>query len=201
LPQGAPVWPFNLGACDPAIAAQIDKNILDLYGRIIGTKTPEDKVAILNMLPNSDTFVYVFDLRTATKLGLFFMSLEGSGKMSVIMQEYIMYRDSFDPAANRTTRFGIGVRIFIVVGESAVNIATVSIPSIAAQVQTGKLRATIRLQTLGISGRNVTEAIPMPTELTFTTLMQMYQAMDVIKKAIWDENTVITPQIIGVSYP
>lgn len=189
-----PVNPGTASADVQSLLAQLPA----VFARLRATNVPATKTEILSALPNSDMFIYVLDSSTAGKLGLSFLSGEASKKSTIIVQEYSMYRDEVS-SAGKPYRLGLGLRMIVTVNENSGKIATLSIPAIAANVESRKMEATVRLQVIGLSGKAVTEATPMPSELTFTTLMQMYQGIDVIKKAIWDTNTAIAPQIIGVT--
>lgn len=149
------------------------------------------------IFPNSDMFIYVLDAKTAGELGLTFLSAEAAKKTTIIIQEYSMYRPlTID---KNTERFGIGIRLFITVNEKSSKMGTLSIPALAAKAESSKLEATIRLQVIGISGEAITNATPMPSELNFSTLMEMYQKMNEIKGLIWKAGTKLTPQQLSFS--
>lgn len=140
-------------------------------------------------------FIYIMDSAKASELGLAIIEGQGSQKYSLIVQEFSVYRNQI--FKNKTVRIGIGVRLFILVKERTAKVNTLSIPAIAAKAEERKLEATIRLEVIGISGPAIAEAMPMPAELTFTTLMQMYKGIDMIKAAIWTPGTYVTPQILA----
>jgi hypothetical protein len=192
------VKPINPGLLPAPLVA---KEIQEVINSKSSTQDAAEKKAILKQLPNSDTFVYVLDAATSAKLGLAFLTGDAAEHTSTVIQEYILYRDQFDSANNKTVRIGLGVRLFITANEDSGKIGTLSIPAITALAEARKLQATVRLQTMGISSQAITSAIKMPVELTFSTLMQLYQTIDTIKGGIWDANTFITPQVIGMSGP
>jgi hypothetical protein len=148
---------------------------------------------ILRQLPNSEMKVYVLDYNIAAKAGLIYLGIEAAKRSSIVVQDYLMYRK-----CNDNSLVGIGVRLLVVVNEKNAKISTLSIPSIAIQADFRKLQAKISLKTLGISSKEITQGIPMPAELNFTTLYQMYQGVDQIKGAIWNGAT-ITPQVLAVT--
>jgi hypothetical protein len=204
-PKKAGMAPVNPGLMDVNIAQKFNNlgPLNDLLKNVQVTKT-EDKKALLRALPNSDMFVYVLDAASAAKLGLTVLTAEAKSQNTIIVQDFIMYRDVEDKAEKKQYRVGIGIRLFITVNQKSSSMATASIPWLALQADSKKLQARIRLQVLGIQGKKVTEAAPLPSELNFTTLSQMYLAVDNIKKAIWDDEdaddgTSITPQVVAVS--
>lgn len=148
---------------------------------------------ILRQLPNSEMKVYVLDYNIAAKAGLVYLGIEAAKRSSIVVQDYLMYRK-----CNNNSLVGIGVRLLVVVNEKNAKVSTLSIPGIAVQADFRKLQAKISLKSLGISSKEITQGIPMPAELNFTTLYQMYQGVDRIKGAIWNGAT-ITPQILAVT--
>lgn len=160
---------------------------------------------ILKTLPNTDMFIYVLDSQVAASLGLTVFTTQASKHSSVVIQEFIQYRDEVD-STGKGVRIGIGVRLFITVNQDAASISTASIPWLAASAQASKLQASVRMQVIGIQGKSVTESIPMPSELTFTTLQQLYKCIDQVKGAInapstTDAPVTITPQPLSISLP
>jgi hypothetical protein len=187
---------------NPCLAkGKIEENLKSLISLLETTGTTQELVIkgeLLKSLPNSHMFIYVLDSATAAKLGFAFIARGGTKKHTLIIQEYLLYRDE-EPSPGKIVRLGIGLRMVILVNKVIEKVEMLSIPAIAAQAESRKLQAIVGFQVLGISGRVVTEATPMPSELTIKTLMQMYQGVDAIKKAIWDTDTTIVPQVLGLS--
>lgn len=186
--------PVNPGLADKNIQQAISK-IESTFSSFIARDAKDIRDKLPEILPNSDMFVYVLDASEAGSLGLTFLSAEAAKKSTIIVQEYTMFRNS--SVDGKQARFGIGIRMLVTVNEKSGKVGTLSIPSIAASVENKKMEATVRLQVIGISSKAVTEAVPMPSELNFSTLMQMYKAIDAIKSNIWVNGTYILPQIIA----
>jgi hypothetical protein len=203
---GTDLVPINPGLASREVLGRLGSTIStlnEMYATFLSEETPAAKKLILRGLPNSDMFVYVLDAATASRAGLAFLSGEASKNKSVIIHEYLMYRD-FTTESQDPVRVGVGVRMVILLNQNAQKASTLALPALTAAVENRKLEATVRLQVIGLSGKAITEAVPMPSELTFTTLMQMYRGIDTIKSAIWDDDangdgTLITPQVLSVS--
>lgn len=193
---GQSMLPVNPGLAADEVQAQLQE-IMAKFTRLSSSSNSEDKESLMRALPNSNMFVYVLDAMQANEFGLTMLAGKDSNKYTVIIQEYSIYRDDINGKTDKPYRFGIGVRMLIVVRERITRLNTLSIAAITAQAEKRNLESQIRLEVIGISGKLITEATPMPSELTFTTLMTMYQSIDRIKAAIWDEDTFVCPQILA----
>jgi hypothetical protein len=71
--------------------------------------------------------------------------------------------------------------------------ARLDLRALTGTAQNRKLTATVRLEAMGLANKSITLDTSMPAELTFATLMQMYQSMDQIKRAIWAAGTTVHP--------
>ncbi|NVJ84840.1 MAG: hypothetical protein HWE15_00945 [Algoriphagus sp.] len=93
---------------------------------------------------------------------------------------------------------GVGLRLTasITVNKNGVDLGNLF--SIGAQASSNKIAGTLTVQTLGISGDNISSIIPMPSEINPTTIQNAILAMGTIKAKLYDDQTVITPRVVGV---
>jgi hypothetical protein len=156
---------------------------------------------IFKSLPNTDMFLYVLDSKLAASVGLAFMSASYGENSSYIVQEFSIYRDAETAQENSTMtqRIGVSVRLIIQVNERAAKLSTLGLPQIAFGVEKKDLKATVRMQVIGIQGPGITNAFELPSELNFTTLSGLYKAVDEVKKQAWSDTTQITPQVLAES--
>lgn len=96
---------------------------------------------------------------------------------------------------------GLGLRLKASVTTIEADVNLSGLPAIAAQAQTGKLRGSLTVQTLGVSGKNVATALPLPSELNGTTLTNSILSMGAIKVMIHDEKTTRTARVVGFYNP
>lgn len=191
----ADIKPLNLSKS----TLEISTDLRSVFKSFIATDNKLTKDAILKSLPNSDTYVTVLDSSESAQLGFLFFSGGGSNNISTIVQEYSLYRDDFDCNSKTAYRTGIAIRLIVEVNEKGANISTSSIAALAAKAEAKELKARVRLQTLGVTSKEITKAIEIPSELNFTTLRQLYQAFDVAKNSIWESSVSVSPQLIGIS--
>lgn len=104
------------------------------------------------------------------------------------------------PATRRSvpTYVGVGLRLSasLVVNEGSVDLGNLIL--IGAAAQTKQVTGTLVFQTLGISGESVASAIPIPSEISATSIQNALVALGTIKSKIYDERTTISPRVVGI---
>ena len=140
--------------------------------------------------PLRDSFLYVLKGKTIAKAGFPFFSSSASSEEAIIIQEYSLY-DMVD-----NERVGIGVRLLITVKTKKFNAGTLSIPFLTLNAERGKLEAKVHLQTIGIKSDKLPH-LESPIELNFTTLTNMYQQMNDIKKVICSDDTKLDSYVLA----
>jgi hypothetical protein len=96
---------------------------------------------------------------------------------------------------------GVGLRLTASVTVVKGNVNLSSLGAIAAEAKAGRLVGTLVVQTLGISGRNVSTMLPLPSEINETTVQNAILALGSIKAVLNDSSTVITPRVVGIYNP
>jgi hypothetical protein len=95
-------------------------------------------------------------------------------------------------------RVGVGLRLIslITTSEAGINIGDLS--SIGLAAKTGKLTGTLMVEIVGIKSREVTNLLPLPSEINQTTIQNAMQSMATIKSKIYDDETGLYPQVMAV---
>lgn len=93
---------------------------------------------------------------------------------------------------------GVGLRLTanITINKGQVDLGNLF--AIGAQAASQRISGTLTVQTLGISGENISAVIPMPSEINTTTIQNAILALGMIKAKIYEDNTTITPRVVGV---
>lgn len=93
---------------------------------------------------------------------------------------------------------GVGLRLTanISVKKGTVNLGNLF--SIGIEASSDNVSGTLVVQTLGITGENISNIIPMPNELNPTTIQNSIMALGTIKSKIYDKKTIIRPRVVGV---
>ncbi len=96
---------------------------------------------------------------------------------------------------------GIGLRLTasVVVTEAGAKLS--SLGALSAEAKAGKLSGSLVVQTLGVSGRTVSTALPLPSDISEATVQQAILALASIKAALYDNTTHVEPRVVGVYNP
>lgn len=97
--------------------------------------------------------------------------------------------------------YGVGVRLRARVTTKSADVNITSLSGIQAGVEAKKLTGTLTVQTLGLSGRTISSAIPLPSEINQTTIQNALMAMATIKGLMYDKDVVISPSAVGYLRP
>jgi hypothetical protein len=92
---------------------------------------------------------------------------------------------------------GVGLRLKanITVQKGSVNLG--SLMALGAAVEADQASGSLVVQTLGISGESISNLLPMPSEISVSTIQNCIVALGSIKAKMHEEDTQITPRIIG----
>lgn len=93
------------------------------------------------------------------------------------------------------TYVGVGLRMTanFVVTEGNVDLGNLIM--IGAAAQSRQITGTLVFQSLGLSGKNV--VLPIPTDISPASIQQALVAIGTIKSNIYDDETQISPRIVG----
>lgn len=97
---------------------------------------------------------------------------------------------------------GVGLRIqaSITVLSDSVNLS--SLFSIGLAASQKKLNGTLIIQTLGVSGENISPLMPLPDQINESTIQFAMQSLATIKSKIYDtDKTIISPQVLAFKLP
>jgi hypothetical protein len=96
---------------------------------------------------------------------------------------------------------GIGLRVTAdvkVVG-GKVNISGLGVLGAAAEAN--QLTGTLVVQSLGVTGKSITGAMPIQSELNRTTAQNAVLAIGSVKTLLYDKDTQVTPRVVGMYLP
>ena len=101
---------------------------------------------------------------------------------------------------------GIGMRLSADIRAQKDNLTLSSLSAIAAEAQTDALSGTLTVQTLGLSGKSVATALPMPSKLDQTTVENGILALGTARSVLYTGtnqlgDVVTTPRIVGLYSP
>jgi len=123
------------------------------------------------------------------------------GTYEVVM-DFMKYRveDFYDADSNYigNNRVGVGLRITAAVTTSKADLNVGSLTAIGLAAKQSKLTGSIAVDIIGIDSENVTNLIPLTSEIDQTSIQSALQALATIKSKLWEGDTELTPHIVAI---
>lgn len=92
---------------------------------------------------------------------------------------------------------GVGLRLTATIEVKKGNVDLGNLFALGAAAEANKVTGTLVIQSMGISGENVSSLIPMPSEINTTTIQNAVMALASIKAKLYQEEVRVTPRIVG----
>lgn len=189
-PKYIPVEPYDSGVLIPVVR---NDTLIEVP---IHLATQAEK---LSFLKNDDVLISiseVFANGSASWLGA--VSFSSRNHSYRIVMDYCKYR-SVKPNECGSGRVGVGLRLVasITTSKNKINLGDLFALGMAAEA--GHLKGTLAIKVIGLQSQEITQAIPLPSELNRTTVQNAMMALHTIKARIHDPNTQVFPQVIGIS--
>lgn len=161
-----------------------------------------EKDKMVKFLPNEAVYVTVrkIDVNGGINWGVSSVTAE-KGSYTVIM-DYCKFTTlkayENDSLCIGFTKVGVGLRITanIETAKAGLNIGSLFGLGIAAQG--GKLTGTMSIDVIGMESKQITDLLPLPSEISPASIQNCLQAMAAIKTKIYDTDTRLFPQIVAV---
>lgn len=96
---------------------------------------------------------------------------------------------------------GIGLRATADIITTSANASVSGLGVIGAEAETGQLKGSLVVQTLGVNGKAVTAALPIQSELNRTTAQNAIVAVASIKTLLHSKETELSPRVVGLYLP
>lgn len=97
---------------------------------------------------------------------------------------------------------GVGLRLIADIKVTRGTVQLASLGAIAAAAESGNASGSLVVQTLGITGKQVSTALPLPSEINQTTVQNAILSLGAIKTMVNSDNTlIITPRVVGMYLP
>jgi hypothetical protein len=92
---------------------------------------------------------------------------------------------------------GFGLRITATVKCLSAQVSLGNLFGIAASASANQVSGTLVVQTLGITGNDISPLIPMPSDLNSTTIQNAILSLGSIKAKFYEHSTILSPRVIG----
>lgn len=162
---------------------------------------------ILDKLPNEMSNVSSFFFEANSSVSYLIANVAVKGQNVVVRQDYQKFLPFTKPGDNVVYRVGIAIRIVASVQILKGEVNTGGLLPLGIAASAGRVSGSLEMAVLGISGANITSAIPLPSQITPETVQKAIEAAAVIKSRIFDnpgnvtsgsfQPVTITPQYIA----
>ena len=157
---------------------------------------------VRSLLPLQSAQVSISKIDANGKINYTAASLSGEvGSYKVIM-DYMKYmiQDVYDNDHKYigSGRIGVGLRIKAEIVTSKVNLNVGSITAMGLEASMSNLSGGISIDIIGIDSENVTNLIPLTSEIDQSSIQSALQALASIKSKLWEKETRITPHLVAV---
>jgi len=190
----------------PVGPAPIDYKTLD--GRLFSEiSMPEDEnELVINLLPNELTHKSIVVMDGDGNINFSAIELSQKGYTYIVRTDYIKYttlpvrKDSETGEIVGVARIGVGLRTEATIRTSGKDITVTDLYAVGAAAREGDLSGHITTSVMGIESEEITYAFPINAEITHTSMASVIQAQTVVKNAIYDYDSHLTPQVLEIKY-
>jgi hypothetical protein len=106
---------------------------------------------------------------------------------------------SFQGMVPMYTGIGLRIRAEFKAHEGGLNVS--GLPALAVAASTNGISGRLTVQTLGITGPEVTGLLPIISDISVTSIQNAVQAVGAIKAKIYEDTTTVYPKIVGFESP
>lgn len=155
--------------------------------------TDRSKFALYE-LANHEVITNTYIVNTNGKLTYLGSQLAASGKKILFQQDYTSYKNV--TVDGKTKKVGILLRLEAELITKKANLELNGIFSIGAAASAGSASGRLRLKVYGLSGKEISNAIPAPSDISEQSLMTAFSSIATIKSKIYEEDVYVLPQEI-----
>jgi hypothetical protein len=218
-PSGAiytyqPLNPTTVWVRDP-VQAEIDEGHLDA-----DETSHEFSEALLRDLDTETVRVALDTFDGSANLSASIIGTSVKGHSYVLIVDYIKYitsskavaveytaggargpgeKQSFRGTVPMYTGIGLRIRAEFKALDTGLDIS--GLPALAVAASAKGVSGRLTIQTLGITGPEVTGLLPLVSDISVTSIQNAVQAVGAIKAKIYEESTTVYPKIVGFESP
>ncbi len=187
--------------------APLDYKVFDgrLFSEICSDEANNEQV--INLLPNELSHKNIIMITAKDEISYSAIELSLAKTTYVVKTDYIKYttlpvkKDSETGEIIGIARVGIGMRIEAVMQTAKKGITVTDLYVLGASSGAkGALKGHITCSVMGIEAEEVTAAFPVNAEISPTSIAATLQALTMVKAAIYDNDSHLTPQVLEIKY-
>ncbi len=167
-----------------------------------GTSTDKDAVTITRLLPLQSARVSVQKRDTSGKVSYLTSSISQSAGTYEVVMDFMKYRvaqvysGAGHYSGDAIVGVGLRIRAAVVTTKSGLNFS--SLVGLGMEASRGNLSGSIAVDVYGIDSPDVTNLIPLSTEIDQTSIQNALQGLAAIKAKLWQQDTRLYPHVLGL---
>lgn len=158
---------------------------------------------VLKFLPNEAVYVSITKVNSEGVISYGPASASGSRGIYTVTLDYakcttLKVFDAEKDKCDGFAKVGIGLRITANVETKKKNLDIGNLFGLAIAAKNDQLTGTLSLDVIGMESPEITSLIPLPSEISPSSIQNVLQAISTIKSRIYEKSTRVYPQIISV---
>jgi hypothetical protein len=190
----------------PVGPAPLDYKVGD--GRLFSEIFSEEKnnAQVINLLPNELTHKSITTIDPKGKASFSAIELSKAKHTYLVKTDYIKYttlpvrKDAETGEIIGVARVGVGVRIEATLRTKKKDITVTDLYALGVAVVKKGLSGHLTLSIMGIESEEATSGFPVNAEISATSISSALQTLVLVKQAIYDPDTHLTPQVLEIKY-
>ncbi len=187
--------------------APIDYKVFDgqLFSEIFMDEANNSQV--INLLPNELSHKNIIKITAKNEVSYSAIELSEAKTTYIVKTDYIKYttlpvkKDSETGEIIGVARVGVGMRIEAILRTAKKGITVTDLYVLGASTGAkGALKGHITCSIMGIEAEEVTAGFPVNAEITPTSIAATLQSLVLVKQAIYDNDSHLTPQVLEIKY-
>jgi hypothetical protein len=186
--------------------APLDYKVFDgrLFSELYMDQANNEQV--INLLPNELSHKNIIRITPKNEIAYSAIELSEAKHTYVVKTDYIKYttlpvkKDSETGEIIGIARVGIGMRVEAILETAKKGITVTDLYVLGASTASKALKGHITCSVMGIEAEEVTAGFPVNAEITPTSIASTLQALTMVKQAIYDGDTHLTPQVLEIKY-
>lgn len=158
---------------------------------------------IIKFLPNEAVYVSITKVNSEGGISYGPATASASSGIYTVTLDYAKFTtlkvyNNSSGNCDGFAKVGVGLRITANIETKKKNLDIGNLFGLGLAAKDGKLTGTLSLDVIGLESPEITSVIPLPSEISPSSIQNVLQAISTIKSKIYDENTRLYPQIISV---
>ena len=96
---------------------------------------------------------------------------------------------------------GVGIRVRADFQSIEGSVKVTGLPTLIAEASAGRVRGSLSVQTMGITGPKISPLMPIPSDLSVASIQSAVQAAASVKTLLWEDGTIVQPMLVGFESP